>query len=600
MGLKHRGRDHSIAGRHLSSFLVLIALPTLLVILFSGYIFRKEIIRIATEQRYGVLEQTADSLDAGMQDVALTASALINDRTLMAKSAEFVRAQSADQRYLITLSLDNTFNRFFILTKQLGSFYVFFDDGSGPYICRNYEGVNFSPAELDAFIVAGDERPGFVRFLDIIGPSDGDSGERLVVSLVVNPPPSSGHATGVRSLFLSFALSELEDFIEQKNDVSRNSGKYLSTAFLVGQNGIVLASGDRSMIGRSFGDVKKELGKKHLIMERPVATPRWTIAEAINIRSLTQKVDMLMWYVYAALVLMLFLFLRYNTLFFAQIVNPLKALAKEMDTVAKGNFSASVEPCNIPELDELGDSFNLMVSEIDLLTSEIKSEQKERLKAEIEALRYQLNPHFLCNTLNAIRMMATISKNDAIKKMTQSLMTITEDNLGRDDTVYSLEREMRNIDSYVYIMKVRYGDRFGFYTDIDSSLMRLGVPSMIVQPIVENAILHGVHGLSRPGSITVAASLADDMLRIDVRDNGFGMTDEQVARLFETHTGTERGLNRIGLYNVRRRLVLSYGNKYDVRVSSYPDEGTVVTIFLPILEPSGDEKRYALEREEPR
>ncbi len=188
--------------------------------------------------------------------------------------------------------------------------------------------------------------------------------------------------------------------------------------------------------------------------------------------------------------------------------------------------------------------------------------------------------------------MAMISKNDAIQRMTSALMTITEDNLGRDDTVHSLEHEMRNIDSYVYIMKVRYGDSFGFYADIDSSLMKIGVPSMILQPLVENAILHGIHGLPRPGSITVAAERQGDALRIDVRDNGFGMDADRLERLFDAHDGTDRGLNRIGLYNVRRRIVLLYGPPYDVQVSSYPGEGTVVTISLPILEATDDAGRF--------
>lgn len=594
-----RRREYTIASRHLFSFLVFIALPALLVLLISGFMFRGEIVRITTEQRYGALEQTAGSIDSGMQEFALMASALINDRALMEKSLEYTGAKTANGRYTVTLSLDNIFNRFFILTKQLGSFYVFFRDGSGPYVCRNYAGVSFSREELRSFVEEGGKRPGFIKFIDAIGPRTAAGDGNPVVSLVVNPSRSAAQDTGIQSLFLSFALSELADFVDQTNDISRSRGKYQSSSFLVGRNGVVLASSDAKMVGRNFSDVRAELGRRYLVMTQPVDTPQWTIAEAINLRSLTGRVDALMWYFYAALAALLVLFLRYNALFFAQIVNPLNELVREMDTVAKGNFSARVEPCDFPELNKLGDAFNLMVSEIDALTSEIKSEQNERLKAEIEALRYQLNPHFLCNTLNSIRMMATITKNDAIKKMTGALMTIVEDNLGRDDTVYSLERELRNLESYVYIMKVRYGDSFDYYTDIDSSLLRLGVPSMILQPLVENAILHGLHGLPRKGSITVAASRTENGLRIDVRDNGFGMTLERLDKIFDGATGTDRGLNRIGLHNVRRRIVLLYGKDYDVQVLSYPGEGTVVSVSLPILDaPDGESLRRQAERED--
>jgi len=115
---------------------------------------------------------------------------------------------------------------------------------------------------------------------------------------------------------------------------------------------------------------------------------------------------------------------------------------------------------------------------------------------------------------------------------------------------------------------------------------------MILQPIVENAIIHGLHGLSRPGTITVAASRTEGTLRLEVRDNGFGMKSEQVERLFEEGSSADRGLNRIGLYNIRRRILLLCGGEYDIRVWSFPDEGTVVSITLPILEPSDVRERY--------
>ena len=592
MGSTLNRRDQTIAMRHISAFLLLIALPTLIVILCSGYLFREEIVRITTEQRYGTLEQTAEALDSGIQDFSLMASALIHDRTVMETTFEYASSPSPNRRYLISTSLDDIFNRYFVLTKQLGSFYVFFSDGSGPYVCRNYSGSKFSKSEMDSIIDAGKKNPGFVQILDSVNPGEESSMDRPVLSLVIHPVDEREYRTGIGTLILSFDLSVLNDFIEQKNDAAHNSGKYFSVSFIVGRRGTILSSSDKSLVGLTFDEVRSKLGKKCLIIEKSVDTPRWTIVEAIDLRSLTQNVDRFVVYGCVALALIACLFIWYNTLFFAQMVHPLKALAREMETVAKGNFSARVERCEFLELDKLGDAFNLMVAEIDLLTSEIKAEQKERIKAEIEALRYQLNPHFLCNTLNSIRMMATITKNDAIQRMTQALMTITEDNLGRDDMVYPLSRELKNIDSYVYIMKVRYGDSFDFFKDIDSSLYGIGVPSMILQPIVENAIIHGLHGLSRPGSITVAATRTEDALRIEVRDNGFGMESAQVERLFEEGSSADRGLNRIGLYNVRRRILLLYGGKYDMEVWSYPDEGTAVSITLPILEPSDARERY--------
>jgi len=238
-----------------------------------------------------------------------------------------------------------------------------------------------------------------------------------------------------------------------------------------------------------------------------------------------------------------------------------------------------------------------MVEKISMLTESIKKEHEERIRIEIEALRYQLNPHFLCNALNAIRMMALITKNDAITKMSQALMMITEDTLARENTVYSLEHELFILENYVYIMKVRYGDAFELIVDVDNSLMELGIPSMILQPLVENAILHGFNSLSRPGMIVVSAVLEDNdsILVISVKDNGNGMSRETLESIFTGDPGGKRGLSRIGLHNVRQRIVLSYGGNYGLEVASIPGEGTVATLKLPVQKTEHHESRFKRE-----
>jgi two-component system sensor histidine kinase YesM len=181
-------------------------------------------------------------------------------------------------------------------------------------------------------------------------------------------------------------------------------------------------------------------------------------------------------------------------------------------------------------------------------------------------------------------MMAIITKNDSIRKMSAALMMITEDTLAREDTVYSLEHELHILDNYVYIMQVRYGNTFELIKDADSSLLSLGVPSMILQPLVENAILHGFHGLPRPGTIVVSAALEREKLIISVRDNGNGMSAETLGAVFNDNEVCRTGLSKIGLYNVRRRIILAYGGAYGAEAASYPGEGTVVTLRLPVQE----------------
>jgi sensor histidine kinase YesM len=325
------------------------------------------------------------------------------------------------------------------------------------------------------------------------------------------------------------------------------------------------------MAGRDIRDIEGEFKKSCIIMKASLETMGWTLMEAVNIRSLTREVNRILYVLYAAIGLIALLFIRYNSFFFARILNP--------------------------------------------LLEEIRNEHTERLKSEIEALRYQVNPHFLGNTLNSIRMMAIITKNDAIKKMTTALMALLEDILTREDRVCSLEHELRNLENYVYIMKVRYGNTFEYLTDVDASLLGLELPSMILQPLVENAILHGFHefspgmtaGMTAPAggvpgigpaagkaaAIVVSASRNGTALSVSVRDNGRGMSGEVLAGLFSKSPAAKGG--RIGLANVRRRITLGYGPPWDVDVFSLPGEGTVVTLTLPARE-AGDRSGPAAEK----
>jgi two-component system sensor histidine kinase YesM len=166
--------------------------------------------------------------------------------------------------------------------------------------------------------------------------------------------------------------------------------------------------------------------------------------------------------VYLALAIGTLLFVFYTQSFFSDIVNPLRSVIAQMGKVSDGDFSVRATVEGPAEFRALGSAFNVMVGRIDSLTRQIVAEQKERTKTEIEALRFQLNPHFICNTLNAIGMMASIAKVDSIKRMTGALTRIMRETLQADDTVFALEDELKNLESYVYIMKIRFGDSFEY------------------------------------------------------------------------------------------------------------------------------------------
>lgn len=579
-------------------FLFFITLPVLLILTLFALFFRYQIVGITRNQREITLRQYAFGINVELQGMSIIASSLIHNTALMDRSMALINAKGSEQRYLISSEIEKIFQTYSILSRQLVGFYMILKGEDAPFVSRNYAGIMLSKNEIDAYIAMSDANRGIISFPDSLTLSYGQESGWYIASLTVSPPQGS-YATGIRALIVPFVINPLMDFIRQKNSGDQ-SGQGLSSYFLAGRDGDIMASSDISAIGSGIAEIKDRYKKSWIIIEAPVEIAGWTLAEAIDIRSLTRPLNTILYILYAAVIIIALFFIRYNTFFFAGILNPLKLLIAKMEAVGNGDFSVRAENGNFIELNKISESFNFMVGKISVLTEAIKEEHRERIRTEIEALRYQLNPHFLCNALNAIRMMALITKNDAIRKMSQALMMITEDTLAREDTLYSLEHELGILDNYVYIMKVRYGDTFELIRDIDSSLLNLGVPSMILQPLVENAILHGFHGLSRPGLIVVSALLEnghlDDRaatLVIAVKDNGNGMTEETLAGIFNDDHAGRKGLSRIGLYNVRRRIVLSYGSGYGVEASSYPGEGTVITLKLPVRKTERHESRIS-------
>ena len=569
-------------------FLLFIALPVLVILTLFAFFYRYQLIQSTKNQRELTMRQYASGINVELQNMSIIAASLIHNATLRERSLAYISNRDAEQRYFISSEIEKIFQNYSILSRQLVGFYMIPEGENIPHITRNFAGIIFPRSEIEAYSAMADANRGIISIPDSLNFSFGQPSGWYIASLAVSPPKGS-YNTGVRSLIVSFVINPLEDFIRRGSTMTSewNTSDY----FVSGKNGIIMASSDAGCIGQSTAALPQLYGKSRIIIEAPVEISGWTLIEAINTRSLTRPLNTILYILYLALIIIVLLFIRYNTLFFARILNPLKNIVSKMESVGNGDFSVRAESGSFFELNKMSESFNYMVEKISMLTEAIKEEQKERIRTEIEALRYQLNPHFLCNALNAIRMMAIITKNDSIRKMSAALMMITEDTLAREDTVYSLEHELHVLDSYMYVMQVRYGNTFELIKDVDNSILNLGVPSMILQPLVENSILHGFRGLQGPGRIVVSAAVKDDMLIISVRDNGKGMEGETLADVFNGEREGRKGLSRIGLYNVRRRILLSYGSSCGVEVASYPGEGTVVTLKLPVQQTERHESR---------
>ncbi|MCJ7689122.1 MAG: sensor histidine kinase, partial [Clostridiaceae bacterium] len=212
---------------------------------------------------------------------------------------------------------------------------------------------------------------------------------------------------------------------------------------------------------------------------------------------------------------------------------------------------------------------------------QLKNSEKDKLikEAQLSALQSQMDPHFLFNTLNTISRMAMFEYADETVKLIEATSKILRYNLDCKDKMVKLKEEIRMIKAYVIIQETRFQDQMSFSFDIDKKLYDVKVPPMLIQPIVENAIIHGLREKDRGGRINITVKQQDDFITISIKDNGIGMNNVQINTLMSDAKNESTGL---GVFNVKKRLELYFNSSHLFKIKSKRQEGTEVIIFLPI------------------
>ena len=264
---------------------------------------------------------------------------------------------------------------------------------------------------------------------------------------------------------------------------------------------------------------------------------------------------------------------------------PISEMLRCMEDVRHGNLTSRVEYSGDDEIGLLGEEFNKMIEKLDEQVNHIMQMEIQVKDAQLMAYENQTNPHFLYNTLDLVRMMSINKENDKIENVVVSLSRILRYNLSQETTV-ALADEVRCAESYFDIWYMRIGDKFEYEFDIDDSLMNCHVVKFILQPLIENAIKHGIEPMERKdGFITVIAQKHDNRIIINVADNGVGITKEKLKEIKENIKNQGCSNNHIGLQNLYKRLILFYGEEnVFMDIFSEADQSTKVLIEIPYKE----------------
>lgn len=327
--------------------------------------------------------------------------------------------------------------------------------------------------------------------------------------------------------------------------------------------------GEQCMVLSSKLSLNSESGKWRLYMQVPLS-------------DLYQEVSLLYWLT-AAMILMccvaiLIMMLCVNR----WLLHPVLELSGAMRRAQQGDFTVRAQVSYHDELGDLSEGFNDMISALENSIQRIHHDEQAKHKLEIRLLQEQINPHFIRNTLNTVRWMAELKGAVGISKAITAFIHMINYSFEYTETDITLADELAYLEQYIYIQKLRYQNLFTYRTQIPPELLRAKVPKLILQPVIENSILHGITEQDKMGSITLTAAAEDNTLCMSVYDDGQGIEPEKIAEIMNgTCRVSDRGSSHIGLYNIIERLRLLYG-RGDMQIESEKGVYTRVSIRIPL------------------
>lgn len=269
--------------------------------------------------------------------------------------------------------------------------------------------------------------------------------------------------------------------------------------------------------------------------------------------------------------------------FSRSISSPLKKLVKAMNEAKKGNLSIIIKDNNRDEIGEVTGNFNNMLNEIKNLLDNVKSKERQKRNAELKALQAQINPHFLSNTLNTVKWLANVQKAENVENIVTSLIQLLHISMGKGDDTISIKEELEYIKNYINIQEYRYYNKFKVNYEIEEEILDFKIPKLILQPIVENSLIHGIGPMEGLGIIAVKGFKYEGDIKITVTDNGLGIHEDKLDKLLEGEDISDRSrFSGIGISNVNERIKMYFGDKYGLHIESVPNLFTTIEITIPI------------------
>ncbi|HIS63537.1 MAG TPA: sensor histidine kinase [Candidatus Scybalomonas excrementigallinarum] len=404
-------------------------------------------------------------------------------------------------------------------------------------------------------------------------------------------------------LLVDMDYSRIYRMMKQIN--TSNNGQYY---YLCDSNGeiiyhprqIQISDGISSENNRAIAEYKEGIyeetfeGEQRKVVVKTISYTGWKLVGVIPYSTFTHGMINLKYFILMLMLLMAMMLVAINRVVSVRISRPILKLNHSVMEYEAGE-KPEIYIGGSLEIRHLGHSIQNSYEQIDTLMKKIVLEQNERRKSELDALQSQINPHFLYNALDSITWMVEGERNDDAVFMISQLAKLFRISLSKGRTVITSKEELQHAQSYMNIQKIRYKNAFSILFDVDPELYSYCTVKLILQPILENAISYGVSGMDDCGEIKVVGKKEGETIILSVSDNGMGMSREEVELVLTDSNSIHKHGTGVGLVNVNNRIQILFGKEYGIRVESEPDEGTTISICIPAI-PYTEENRKILEK----
>ena len=569
--------------------LIVITIVLLILAFFIYQYFSEVLLESAIKDSQNRVEEISQQLDAMEYQLSYIADYIITD-TAVAEYAHVNRTQNIKQINDDIYTMKKVLTRFVVLNEYLSGIYLLRDDNIS--FTNN---ANFDRDYVDHYVAEllenqKKEKLGNRRFSEIHQVYANNIDKKMEVLTYIVKYNNITYANEENYLLLDVEYKTIIDIMEQGRP------EFDNLLLLNKENKVFY--GEQLENNQIFNELIQ--GGTSKIVDENNYIYIFHMNDKSNWKYIVtiQKAELLKTIMPVIIAILMTILISYVIIIgttvpiLSGIINPIKQLTLGMNQVAKGDYNINLHVHSGDEVEALAEGFNMMTSKIEHSIEESVQHERIKRKLQLDLLMNQINPHFIYNTLNAVIYMAHAKKTKAIEEITYSLINVLRDSvkLGKESIKDSIYVELEIIKNYMCIQKYRYPEQFEFYIECEEDLLNVNIPKMVIQPLVENALFHGVCLSDKKCSIRIAikkiTSNEGNKIKIQIEDDGIGMQEEVLKNCFQqrkvdTNTNQTRG---IGLNNIKERLIFLYGANQQINIDSRINQGTLVEIIIPIIE----------------